>query len=410
MFHQLNSVLIYTRDFISLNELPNLYQQLINQYQEAVNEPGNEEKIRVFRETKQKIVDVHKIVNYSAWSVTKLKILERIEAQKLIGLPAIETINNFFSEFAGTKTIEGLNTFKSETDQLLARINQTITNLSLSNEDKFEDYPGGIIEISFNDSAYQNFWKLGKRSESWQFIFNLFSRVTGENFEEVKIISAASGSDLSTIWIGGKKIMGMVIAASRVVVKLNELKDIFLKDKSELAGKFGFKKETIKLVLGERETIFHEQYEERKSFFSLEIVRELRGDKENDGENENELANVVGLGIEKMVSESGVGVKVLDPKEIKPTEPLAPDSLSSAYFEEAKIAAEVTQVIEDEKKEKALEQEEAMKKELTSQIEKVGLSALNEVKNKTTEKDEKKLIKKISSRKESREDIKDKDK
>lgn len=386
MFQQLNSTLTYIKDFIVNNDLISLYQTLITQYQAALAAPADEETVKLFQETKKKIEDIHSYVNYSFFSAPKIKILEKLKASLVIGEAAIKRIGDAFSQFAGDKVVADLTTLKTETEQLLGRVQQTIGNLGLEADPRIEESADPVVELTITDQAYDNFWSIGERSESWKYILNLFTRVSGEKFEDVKIISIASGSDMSILMTGAKVALGFVLKVASAVADLKTMKDIFLKDKEELKSKYGLDKKTIELVIGERTTRYGTEYEEKKIAFALKIVKEFRGDKK-DGENENELTNAVGMGIERMVKEAEVGTTVLNPKEIKAIEPPDPDSLGIVYQAEKKLAQEVMQTLKEEQDKLFLSQEGAMKKELTAQIKKAGLSEIDNINN----KDQKKL-------------------
>lgn len=377
MFQPLGSTLNYIQDFIVKNDLVNLYQALITQYQTARNNPADEASVKLFQETRSKIESIHSFVNLDFFSAPKIKILEKTKANHIIGQAGIEKIGVAFSQFSGDNVISALTTIKTETEQLLARVQQTITSLDLNNDQEIEKDSNTIVELTISDQAYDNFWNMGERSESWKLILNLFTRVSRENFDDIKIVSIASGSNLSVLMSGAKTALGFVIKGAKAVAELKKLKDLFFKDKNELIGKYGLKKETVALVVGEREVRFNDEYLEKKTLFALNIVREFRGDKKDDGENENELATAVGMGIERMVLESENGANVLDPKEIKAIEAPAPESLTIARQEERKLSEEVKKMIIDEQQKLFDEQKEEMRKELEAQMKEAGFKDLN---------------------------------
>lgn len=201
MFTELKFTLSFITDFLTLNNIVELYQQLISFYQQAQTD-YNEEVQKNIESKRNEIRNIHNQINYSAWSTTKISILKQIKAYDLIGVSAIDRINEIFEKSFGNINIivQKLEELKNETSNLSAKVAELIKNLNLEEvktELKEEDQ---IIEINFQDeAALNNFWDIRDRANEWVYIIRTITRLTNQPFESARIISINTASPIAAV-------------------------------------------------------------------------------------------------------------------------------------------------------------------------------------------------------------------
>lgn len=366
MFRDLQFVLLFLRDFISQNNLLELYQQLISQY-EQVQSSSTVELEQNIENSRSKILETHSQISNLGWSSSQLSILKRIGAYNLVGLEAIGKINEIFSEKVGNThaIIQQLSTLKSETEKLLSQVNQLIQVMGLEEKTPQEENKL-LLEISFEgDSAFGNFWEVENRMHDLVFIIRAFTRLTNNAFDSAKIVSVNSGSPDVNTWIELIKNTGeAIISASKAASELKKLKDRFI-GKKKTVENLELSKTTFKLTMKDVEQQYEDGRKKKIGELALEVIKEHKIKREGSNDDQ-EITTMVGMALDKLSTLMDDGVRVLDPNEVQPTTKPQDNSLISRYEEIKKIDQDIVPLLEAESKNRSEQRLKQMQKEVES--------------------------------------------
>lgn len=364
MFKELKFTLSFVTDFITQNNLVDLYQQLISFYQQAQSD-YNEEVQKNIEGKKDEITKIHSQINYSAWSTPKISILKQIKAYDLMGISAISRINEIFAKSFGNINIivQKLEELKNETNSLNSKVTQLIKEMSLEEIDITIEEGKQVIEINFEEEAtLNNFWDIKDRANEWIYIIRTVTRLTNQPFESAKIFSINTSSPIAIDVETVKNSAEALTAIAKAAATLKMLKDKFFKKKKD-AEDLELSKDTFKMVIKDLEQRNKEGYEQKIGELSVEITKQHRIAKDgvDDG---NEIENMVKIALEKMTTLITEGVRIVDPSEIKPQGEVLESSLSATYSEMKKIEEEIKPLLEADKQKLLEARREEMLKEI----------------------------------------------
>ncbi|MGA3292037.1 MAG: hypothetical protein ABSC49_02720 [Candidatus Microgenomates bacterium] len=360
MFRELNFVLTFIRDFIVKNDLIAKYSVLSGHYSKAqeTGTAGSGEGLKDEIDTvKKQIFEIHASVNFEVWSSPKISILERMVAKDYIGPGAMTALNKILNDSIGNplKISQAITVFQNSTNELLTRTNQAIATLGLTNFT--EDVPADrqLLEISFSDNSLtKNFWYLKDTAAGWSTIIRAVTRLTGDNFETVEILSQTSGSpDWGILISSTKAASGVLIQLVDFAMKLKTIKDTFFKKKAKVEDVGLPNKKTLELAIKDLEVERDDGFKAKLGEFSIKMVNESKG--EIKGENKNELNTLTQTALKILENFASSGVKVVDPREIVPVpEADTPTTLGPIYSED-KVLSDEVRVLSEAEKQKFLE-------------------------------------------------------
>ncbi|KKR49644.1 MAG: hypothetical protein UT84_C0022G0007 [Candidatus Curtissbacteria bacterium GW2011_GWA1_40_16] len=365
MFRDFYFTLNFVREYITQNNLLDLYQQLISAFQQLQSNQ-NEETEKNFQESKGKLVETLSLINYSSWPPHKISILKHVGATELLGTEAISRLENIFQKNIGNPnmTVQSLEQFRSETNNLLSKTQQLIDLLNLSSEEKAPENGRKVVEVAFQDEAsLDNFWEIEDRAKDFRYIIRTVTRLTGVDFKTVKIVSISTASDPITMALDlVQKSAGAFIAVAKAAAEVKKLKDLFLGKKIK-AKELGLRSETVEIVLKDLEEQKGAEHKKKIGELSVSITKEYM-EKKKGINDQHEIENMVGIALEKMSNLVNDGVRVLDPAEVKPVGEPDQAVLGTMYSEIKKIEQEIKPLLLEEGKERKQQREKKMKKDL----------------------------------------------
>lgn len=327
MFRDFYFTLNFVRDFVTQNDLLNLYKQLISSYEQILSSYSPEIDQQI-KELKSKIVNPHSRINWLAWSAPKVSLAKRIGAYDLIGPEVLSRIEKIFTQSTSSQSIiSDLNLLLKETTDLLQKSEELIKSLNLTPEEKNPERK--VIELSLEgNSALENFWEMGEKAKDLNFIIRACTRVAGEPFNSVKIVSLNTASPEVGIYIESLvKTAQVIIALSIFAAALRKLKDT-LWDKKKKLESVGLSKKTLKISIKDLEVQNKNEYKIKVAEFGLKLVKE-HGSKKED----HEVESLAIKALERLTTLLGDETRVLDPEQIQPTKKLSENSLPEIYKE-----------------------------------------------------------------------------
>ncbi len=259
------SVLSYIDKVINENNLPNLYQELINLLNQAQSSPSPENSAQLLQK-KEQIEQLQTEIQPKGWDFLKLKLFEDYGADKFIGIKAKKALESIFEKYqadpAGAaqqvqEILNNLTNFNQTTKNLLSNM----TNLATQGGEELEKGKQLLQLVFDKDSSVETLNDLEKYSKEWRIILLAFSRLTKDPAEESKIFSIQKGSplvvDLALAVLVAKAIGIVVKELLSIYEKILSLRKLNLEiEKLQLENaSLGMKQDEEKLLDGNVERI-----------------------------------------------------------------------------------------------------------------------------------------------------------
>lgn len=365
MFKDIHFVLNYVQNFISEHDLLRLYQELSQNVTQVQTDTETGDLEGEIEEQKNVLFKAHSNLNLLVWTPPQKAILKHIDGYYILGKRAIGYIEDSFNRGTGSQRgiVEDINQIRAETNELNSKIQQLLTNLNL---DEYKDEPKegkALIEITFKGtSAFSSFWEASKRAEEWNFIFRAFADLTGENHEDVKIVSLNSACPDIGTWVEmGSNMADAIIKAGGAVAALKMIKDTVFKKKKLVKEEVGLG-DSLKVAYEDIENTHGEKYKQKIKKVTVELRQQF--DKKNkrpmgDG------AIQIQMALEKMVELFKDGSKIIDPNEVRPTKSKKDShSLISAYKENYRLERGIKGYLKVEQQKRLKARAKTMRREL----------------------------------------------
>lgn len=372
MFRDLHFVLTFLRDFITEHELLKLYQELsqsVQQTAQATEEAAESLDSQIEEQIKQ-VKDAHLNVNLLIWTPPQIAILKHLGGHQIIGKKAVKRIERAFETRGGNsaKIVQDINTIREETNVLSQRVTQSLTNFNFDEYAPEEDTEQTLVEIAFKkNAAFTNFWETQNRAGDWSFVFQAFTQLTGEKYEDIKTVSWNSASPEVGVWLAlGKKTGEALIFAAKVVSSLKVIKDTIFKKKKILTEEVGAEGKELKMVF-EQVRVKHDKQYEMEIGKAVVELRQTYG--QNSTRPQGDGDNQISMAINRMVDLLTDGARVIDPQEVLPVVEKDKSTLSKSYSSNLQLEKQIKPYLAAEERKRLEARTKLMKKELGLGIE-----------------------------------------
>ena len=249
----------------------------------------------------------------------------------MIGPEVVNRLEEIFTQATNSQgIISDLNPLLKETNDLVQKSEDLIKNLNLAPEEKEPERK--VVELSLEgNSALGNFWDMEKRAKDFQLIIRACTRIAGEPFESVKIISLNTASPEAGVYIEALRTTAEVIIALSISAgAVRKLKDSLWDKKKTLEG-IGLTKKALKVSIKDLEIQHQKEYKVKLKEFGLELVKE-HGSKKED----HEVENLAIKALERLTNLLGEETRILDPEQIQPTNSNSTENLLPEIYKEIK--------------------------------------------------------------------------
>ena len=228
MFREIDYVINFIKDFVTDNNLIELYTNLVTSYGQAGSSstPEIEKQIET---TREKLREAHTSLDLELWTDTKRQIFKRLGAGDVIGTGAyqrlIKALEDNYANMNGA--IQAIEELKTETTQVVTKVDALVENLSLTALPGVTEEGEEFFEISFeNKASIESFDNMKDQAEDWNFILRSFAELTGARTTDVKLVYVTKGSPL----IAG--VVTKLITAKAIIdaaERVSKIKDGLLK-------------------------------------------------------------------------------------------------------------------------------------------------------------------------------------
>ncbi len=202
MLSDLIFVLNHIKKILEENNLVELYSNFSNTLQQ-VSQASTPELQEQLKNYKEKIRDVHELLDPSGWSHSQLEVFTRFGAREIIGTEGYTNFNKALNENAANLpgAIEELNRQKGGISQLQINAQNILSSLGGLVEEQITEEGKTVVEIVFDESvAINNLPELLNQSERWNRIIRAYSMLAKAAPEDT-IIIAANKSNPFSLWM-----------------------------------------------------------------------------------------------------------------------------------------------------------------------------------------------------------------
>lgn len=349
MFRELDVALNFINNFITSNDLANLYSQLATAYGESL-QSSTEENTQKISELREKISQTHSAVDLESWPEGKVDILDRLEALDLIGIHALELISEIYQLHQGNTPaiINALNDLSTKTQQLKQRVENIMKDFKVPTEAELKA-PNGkeIFEISFEgDAELSNFNHLKEQGDEWWLVVYTFAWLTGTPIDDVKFISAGKGS----FFLGCEANINFVNAIITSINLILGLRLVYLEIwqvKKRIKELNLTNQEGIKVDLEGIEIKYDEWLSAKINGISIKIMDDSLTSKINDKGVQNTLGGFLEKALKVLYLFTVKGGKVTQPSEKKINLDGKELTLGQVYTEIRKLREDVQPLLEE---------------------------------------------------------------